>query len=220
MMQSDSRIKTTGDILRKLRSNGNIRRQMYSGFIPAVIGAIPSSAIYFGSYETIKKYLSIQFQDRLSRQSIHMLSASCGNLFSSIIFVPKEAIKQNIQAVRTGVSLNGNKAKLVSSIDIMRSIVRKKGIAGLYPSYKATLMRNVPSAVVTKINIPKGEIDYFVFNLQIRFTLYEELRRLIKEKVPEEFSAPGVRELIFHTNSTHSMIGELISLVFDCWSIF
>eukprot|EP01036_Dinobryon_divergens_P030552 gene30552-39814_t len=172
MMQSDSGIKSVNDILRKLGSNGNVHKKIYSGFFPAVLGAIPSSAIYFGSYETMKQFFFANFQGCLNRQSIHMLSASCGNILSSIVFVPKETIKQNLQAIRTGVITNNRISSVTSTIDIVKDIINQKGIKGLYPSYRATLMRNIPSAV-------------------IRFTLYEELRSLIKAYFPENFCTAG-----------------------------
>ena len=45
--QSDSSIKNSAQAINRLRNTG--WKQAYSGFIPAVLGAIPSSALYFGS---------------------------------------------------------------------------------------------------------------------------------------------------------------------------
>ena len=150
-MQSDSGIKSVHDILRKLGSNGKFHKKIYSGFFPAVLGAIPSSAIYFGSYETMKQFFFANFKDCINRQSIHMLSASCGNILSSIVFVPKETIKQNLQAIRTGVISNNRISPVSSTIDIVKDIMKERGIKGFYPSYRATLLRNIPSAVVRKL---------------------------------------------------------------------
>ena len=165
MMQSDSGIKSVGDILRKLGSNGSIHKKIYSGFFPAVLGAIPSSAIYFGSYESMKQFFFSNFKDSLSRQSIHMLSASCGNILSSIIFVPKETIKQNLQAIRTGVLSNNRISSVTSTIDIVKDILKERGIKGLYPSYRATLMRNIPSAVV-RIVVVSNEVVMIIHMIQ------------------------------------------------------
>jgi hypothetical protein len=69
--------------------------KIYSGFVPAVLGAIPSSALYFGSYETSKRYLARKFQNSTTyaflsrRPAIHMIAAASGNLMSSFVFVPK-----------------------------------------------------------------------------------------------------------------------------------
>lgn len=87
-------------------------RGLYGGVIPAVIGAIPSSALYFGTYECIKRRLknaaindedfartNLGVCDRHRLQpAIPMISAACGNMVSSLIFVPKEIVKQKRQA--------------------------------------------------------------------------------------------------------------------------
>ena len=159
--------------LSTLRARGVMT--VYSGLVPATVGSFASSALYFGSYETAKRLLlsSQALTSTLSRQSIHMLAAVSGNLASSFLFVPKDALKQQMQALRTGTlpALPGmvasaapgrlaRSAAPVSFAQVVRYIFRTKGLKGFYPSYRATLLRNIPSAVV-------------------RFTVYEELRVLV-----------------------------------------
>ena len=139
-------------LLEMLRSKHAIQR-IYKGILPAAIGAIPSSALYFGAYESSKVTLQrIAGSDTNSetgyrkRLFIHGLAAASGNVLSSFVFVPKEVIKQQLQ-IKSGVAKT-----------TIRSIVQEKGIRGLYAGYGATLLRNIPSAT-------------------IRFVLYEELKR-------------------------------------------
>lgn len=153
--------------------------KLYAGFLPAVLGAIPSSSIYFGSYETAKHYLKHKFANStvVSRQAIHTMSAASGNIMSSIVFVPKEAIKQQLQALKTGmIELPGGSTPQalanLGTLDICRSLYSKKGIKGFYPSYRATLMRNIPSAV-------------------IRFTMYEELKLMVDSLVTAKYASLG-----------------------------
>ena len=177
MQQADPKLGGIRSALRKLqRMDNNVLvgfGQLYSGFWAAVMGSIPSSALYFGTYETAKKYLyhkvggetagSIQ---HYSRPFIHMLAAASGNVMSSVIFVPKDAIKQQLQAIKTGSipSLRGKISSTVSLPDVLWNILTTKGIKGFYPNYRVTLMRNIPSAV-------------------IRFTVYEELRLIVQKTV-------------------------------------
>lgn len=97
---------------------------IYTGLPTAVFGAMPSSALYFGTYEAVKsRLLSIAARvcfvneggatggDRggdltgnggeglhpLARAGAHALAAACGNAASSLLFVPKEYVKQKIQ---------------------------------------------------------------------------------------------------------------------------
>ena len=191
MQQSDPTLRGISSALRKLRKNhaGGGIGQLYSGFWAAVCGSIPSSALYFGTYETAKKILyqkvggvrSGQNIQTFSRPFIHMLAAASGNVMSSVVFVPKDVIKQQLQAIKTGSipSLSGKLSSTVSLSDVMWNILRSKGPKGFYPNYRVTLMRNIPSAV-------------------IRFTAYEELRlviqRLVKTDDPQMLGL-GVSDL-------------------------
>lgn len=122
----------------------------YNGLIAATLGAIPSSALYFGAYESMKRLIRSQYREDppslTSRLLVHAAAAASGNVISSAVFVPKELIKQQMQY--TGDSIGRT----------MWRIVSEKGPRGLYLGYKATLMRNIPSAC-------------------LRFVIYEELKR-------------------------------------------
>jgi Mitochondrial carrier protein len=122
-------------------------QRAYKGLIPATLGAIPSSALYFGAYETMKNLIqkSCPNADRTTSRGrlwVHALSAVSGNVLSSAVFVPKEVIKQCMQ---------------FDGANTIWSICKSRGINGLYSGYCATLMRNIPSAI-------------------LRFTLYEEIK--------------------------------------------
>ena len=83
---------------------------LYGGLAPAVVGAIPSSALYFGTYEAVKRRLKQEASNLGARNAgscpdlerhiqtpIYMASAVCGNAASSLVFVPKEFVKQQLQ---------------------------------------------------------------------------------------------------------------------------
>ena len=87
-------------------------RRLYAGAVPAVVGAAPSSAVYFGTYEATKRRLRRALAARRAergeaggptiggRALVHLTAAACGNAASSVLFVPKELVKQRMQ-VRT-----------------------------------------------------------------------------------------------------------------------
>ena len=123
-------------------------RSLYSGVLPAALGAVPSSALYFGSYEYCKQFLSSHCS--LYKPLQHMLAAASGNLMSSAVFVPKDVLKHKIQAIRQG-TLQVPGFSRFENVDLMklaRHIYSKSGLKGFYPSYRATLMKNIPSAVI------------------------------------------------------------------------
>lgn len=135
--------------------------KIYSGLVPATFGSLVSSSIYFGSYETAKRLLfsTSWVTSLLPRPTIHMLAAASGNLASSFVFVPKDVLKQQMQAMRTGALTTASPFSSVTTSlpQVVKHILKTKGLKGFYPSYRVTLLRNIPSAVV-------------------RFTVYEELR--------------------------------------------
>ena len=140
----------------------------YRGWLPAAIGAVPSSALYFGAYEASKRILLNRFgggmteeHESSSKWWIHGLAAATGNTISSAIFVPKEVLKQQMQYATTTTARTISSSmtpSLISFPQVFWNILREKGIAGFYVGYQATLLRNIPSAM-------------------IRFVLYEELKK-------------------------------------------
>jgi solute carrier family 25 (mitochondrial S-adenosylmethionine transporter), member 26 len=132
--------------------------RLYAGVLPAFVGSMFSSTIYFGSYESCKRFLLSHAVDTgLNRQQIYMIAAFSGNVLSSFIFVPKDVVKQQMQVLRKGS--HHAKSKSVQVLQVMSDILKKDGLRGFYPSYRATLLKNIPGAVS-------------------RFVVYEELRAL------------------------------------------
>lgn len=143
----------------------------YRGVIPATVGAIPSSALYFGAYECCKNFLQRQPMFRMHEEAstgtprsyrhrllVHALAAASGNSLSSIVFVPKEVIKNQMQYQHSmAASKLATSAAKSGWTSVVAQIVRSKGLGGLYCGYQATLMRNIPSAI-------------------LRFCIYEELK--------------------------------------------
>jgi len=158
LRQSDPRAySSVKDALLKMLASKNSLQRIYTGILPAAIGAIPSSALYFGAYESSKVALTKMIGDEdgsmdsdyRKRLCVHGLAAASGNVISSFVFVPKEVIKQQLQV---------QSSRYGGAMATVGSIVKEKGLAGLYTGYGATLLRNIPSAT-------------------LRFVMYEELKR-------------------------------------------
>ena len=130
---------------------------LYSGFYASILGSIPSSAIYFGAYESTKIFLYEKFNSQ--SPIVHTIAAAFGNLLSSIVFVPKDAIKSQLQAYKTGSVRINIDTQNINMIQIIKNIYSTSGIKGFYPSYRATLLRNIPSAIC-------------------RFVMYEEIKKM------------------------------------------
>ncbi|KAJ1623022.1 mitochondrial carrier domain-containing protein [Pavlovales sp. CCMP2436] len=130
--------KTLGRIWRTSGPRG-----LYGGFGTAMIGAMPSSFLFFGTYEFIKQKLHSLNPDCSveERARIHVMAAAAGNAVSSLIFVPKEMVKQRLQRARVqGVATGVRK--------VVATIIKENGVKGLYAAYTATICRNIPTTAL------------------------------------------------------------------------
>lgn len=108
----------------------------YKGVSAAFVGSIISSSIYFGTYEMGKGILS-NFPS-CPQTLIPPLAAAIGNITSSAVLVPKEVVKQRMQAEAIG-----------SASYVFLGTIRREGIAGLYAGYSAALLRNLPTNIIS-----------------------------------------------------------------------
>lgn len=108
---------------------------LYRGFGISLIGSVPASGLYFGSYEFFKqKTLKIKYL-----QERPFLTYLAGGMFAEtvacIIFVPIDVIKERRQ-VQSDLKTFTYK----SDIDAIRQISKVEGLRGLYKAYGATVI--------------------------------------------------------------------------------
>ena len=102
-------------------------RGLYQGLGPAALAAAPSAAIFFGTYEFMKRQLSSA--DVLSQGS----AAAVAEVAACLFKVPFEVVKQRMQ-------VEGGKRGSA----IIRDIWIREGIRGCYSGFTATVLREVP----------------------------------------------------------------------------
>ena len=112
---------------------------LWSGMGATVLGAAPSSAVYFGMYSSTKAYLSQYMSPKLNILTIS-LSAAIANTLASCIRAPFEVIKQRIQ---TGAHKTTIEAIIYS--------FKTDGVYGLFSNGKllSQIARDVPYAIAT-----------------------------------------------------------------------
>ncbi|MBA0632122.1 hypothetical protein Godav_000923 [Gossypium davidsonii] len=120
-------------VVKTFQTNGILG--FYRGVSAVIVGSTASSAVYFGTCEFGKSFLSkLEYPALL----IPPTAGAMGNIVSSAIMVPKELITQRMQAGAKG-----------SSWQVLLRILEKDGILGLYAGYSATLLRNLPAGVLS-----------------------------------------------------------------------
>ena len=133
---------------------------MYRGIGSAVVGSAPGAALFFVTYDGVKRALApaprigrnaegkeyriAGGDDAGSAAVTHMVAASAGEVAACAVRVPTEVVKQRAQAVQYPSSA----AALMGILSQRRSI----GVVGvwreLYRGWSITIMREVPFTVI------------------------------------------------------------------------
>ncbi|CAN7942164.1 unnamed protein product, partial [Ixodes pacificus] len=110
--------------------------KIYSGLASAALGSAPTAAVFFCTYEGVKKLLSPSSAD-LMQPVVHSVAAGFGEVAACIIRVPVEIVKQRTQANQS-----------VSSWQTFRKVFKSEGIPGFYRGYLTTMAREIPFAFI------------------------------------------------------------------------
>ncbi|KAK3323951.1 mitochondrial carrier domain-containing protein [Cercophora scortea] len=126
----------------KILRHEGVRRGLYGGWLPALLGSFPGTVIFFGTYEYSKRHLiDYGIQPHLA----YLSSGFLGDFAASFVYVPSEVLKSRLQLqgqynnphFRSGYNYKGMP-------DAIRTIVRHEGFRALFHGYKATLYRDLP----------------------------------------------------------------------------
>lgn len=120
-----------------------LRRGLYSGYTAAMLGSFPSAAIFFGTYEMVKRKMINDW--KLNETMSYLTAGLLGDLFSSVVYVPSEVLKTRLQLqgkYNNPHFYSGYNYKNLR--DAIFTIIRKEGYQTLFFGYKATLSRDLP----------------------------------------------------------------------------
>lgn len=116
-------------------------RGIYNGLGPAAAGSVPSAALFFCTYEGIKKFLLPYAQESHHTHLVHMSSAALAEVVACLVRVPVEIAKQRRQVA----SLQSKG----SATSILLNAYRTEGVCGgLYRGFGATIMREIPFSFI------------------------------------------------------------------------
>lgn len=129
--------------------NRALWRNLYQGVGTTLLVTVPSSGVFFTTYEGLKlvlgTYSSTGTQGFLTQPAVHALSSSVAQLVNCAVVTPVEVIKQNAQMLPAGQGLQtGNRAK-GSRSPTMTVLWKLKGQpAKLWRGYTALAARDLP----------------------------------------------------------------------------
>ncbi|OIW32190.1 mitochondrial carrier [Coniochaeta ligniaria NRRL 30616] len=136
------RYTSLGSSYRKIIQQEGVRRGLYGGWLPALLGSFPGTVIFFGTYEWSKRHMvDAGVQPHLA----YLTAGFVADAAASIVYVPSEVLKTRLQLqgrynnpfFKSGYNYRG-------TVDAVRTIVAREGFQALFYGYKATLYRDMP----------------------------------------------------------------------------
>lgn len=116
-------------------------RGIYNGLGPVALGSVPSAAIFFCTYESMKKFL-IPHSNPQQAHFVHMSSAAIAEVVACFVRVPVEIAKQRRQ-------IQNSQYHSTSATKILLNAYRTEGIRrGLYRGFGATIFREIPFSFI------------------------------------------------------------------------
>ncbi|KAK5165573.1 S-adenosylmethionine transporter [Saxophila tyrrhenica] len=119
-------------------------RGVYNGIGSAIVGSAPGAALFFVTYDGVKRYYASGKRSAAGEAGVHMLAASLGEVAACAVRVPTEVIKQRAQA-----------RQHPSSLSALTHILGQRKTHGfgymwkeLYRGWSITVMREVPFTVI------------------------------------------------------------------------
>ena len=124
-------IKTRLQAQGGLGANGGYRG-LYKGMGSIAAGSGPGAALFFLGYEVCKKYLPLQQHDVL----LAICSGSIAETLACLVRTPTEVVKQRAQTSQA------------TSYSILRNVLARQGVRGLYRGFGGTLAREIPFVAI------------------------------------------------------------------------
>ena len=109
-------------------------RNIYRGLSSVVIGSAPGAALFFSTYESMKKIVS---SHGLDGPMGHMTAASVGEVAACLVRVPTEVLKQRLQT-----------SQYPSLSAAVQGTYASGGISGFFRGFSTTVFREIPFAMI------------------------------------------------------------------------
>lgn len=106
----------------------------YSGLLSTTLASFPCAATFWATYNCVKR-ASRSYE--WSPAMVHIISASCGGIATSIVRNPFEVVKQQLQLQMHA-----------STVPAVRAILKQRGVQGLFAGLASLIGREVPFDVL------------------------------------------------------------------------
>lgn len=156
-VNQDKKFQGISNIFNKTYKEEGIKG-FYKGISISVIGSIPASGLYFGSYEYAKKNLIKGDFFKRHEAISHFLGGIFAEAISCIFWVPIDIIKERRQVQNTLKTYDYK-----SDFHALTTILNTEGVKGIYKAYLATIGSFGPTTALYFMIYEKSK-GYFVKN--------------------------------------------------------
>ncbi|XP_023693309.2 mitochondrial carnitine/acylcarnitine carrier protein isoform X1 [Paramormyrops kingsleyae] len=113
-------------------------RSIYKGTMLTLIRDVPSTGLYFLTYEYLKKFLTPEGRsvNELSTPQI-LLAGGVAGIFNWLVALPPDVLKSNFQTATDG-QYRGLR-------DVLRKLIQEEGASALYKGFNAVMLRAFPA---------------------------------------------------------------------------
>lgn len=140
---SNGKYKNMLSAYRNLLVEEGVRRGLYGGYGAAMLGSLPSAAIFFSTYEYSKRKMIDDWH--INETTTYLTAGFLGDLFSSIVYVPSEVLKTRLQLQgRHNNPFFDSGYNYKNLRDTITTVIKTEGLGALLFGYKATLARDLP----------------------------------------------------------------------------
>ncbi|XP_030512104.1 nicotinamide adenine dinucleotide transporter 1, chloroplastic-like isoform X1 [Rhodamnia argentea] len=120
-------------------------RGLYRGTLPSLVG-VSHVAIQIPAYEMIKCYIARKDDEAVDQPGpVNVIFATIvSKLAASIVTYPHEVVRSKLQEQG-----QGGRDRYAGVIDCVKKVYRHEGVPGFYRGFFTSLLRTIPSAVIT-----------------------------------------------------------------------
>ncbi|KAM0325698.1 hypothetical protein ACHAQA_006998 [Verticillium albo-atrum] len=116
-------------------------RGLYQGIGSVILATLPAAGIFFATYESMKRTISVAVP-AAPQPLVHSSASAIAEMASCVVLAPAEVIKQNAQMLRQKAS--GLGARKSTSIEALRHVTSSGASKRLFSGYTALVARNLP----------------------------------------------------------------------------
>jgi solute carrier family 25 protein 39/40 len=118
---------------------------LWRGLRPTLWMALPSSGLYFTSYEYVKEVLQRECDMDIGAP---LIAGSLARVFSAIAVSPLELARTNLQAITRVRATGGANMPKQTVFHMLQQTVRSRGVSSLWTGLGPTILRDVPFSAI------------------------------------------------------------------------